>query len=453
MKKKSAALLLAALFLPAVVAGQPRSSTKGLKKIENIVVIYLENHSFDSLYGLFPGADGIASAPPETTRQVDSQGQPYAHLPRVLDTRKKPPAPDERFPAVLPNGPFDIGRYVPADDKIGDLMHRFYQHQMQINGGRMNRYAAVSDTGGLAMGHYDGRPLPMWDYARRYTLADRFFQAAFGGSFLNHMWLACACTPRHPNPPPELLTVLDGKGEPVKDGPLTPDGYAVNTLFATFGPHSPKVKDPKMILPTQTHATLGDRLSDKKIAWAWYSGGWNDAVAGKPDDTFQFHHQPYIYFQRYGEGSPDRAAHLKDEVDFLGDIERGTLPAVSFYKPLGKFNEHPGYADLLSGDRKAADILGRIEKSPQWPRTVVIVTYDEFGGFWDHVAPPKGDRWGPGTRVPALIVSPYARRGHVDHTPYDTTSILRFIEHRFGLKPLGERDKKANDLAGALDLN
>lgn len=451
MKKKSAALLLAALLPTAVTAGQPRP-TKDLKKIENIVVIYLENHSFDSLYGLFPGADGIASAPPETTRQVDSQGKPYVNLPKVLDTRKKPPAPDERFPAELPNGPFDIGRYVPADDKIGDLMHRFYQHQRQINGGLMNRYAAVSDAGGLAMGHYDGRPLPLWDYARRYTLADRFFQAAFGGSFLNHMWLACACTPRHPNPPPELLTVLDGQGEPVKDGPLTPDGYAVNTMFAAFGPHSPKVKDPKMLLPTQTQPTLGDRLSDKKIAWAWYSGGWNDAVAGKPDDTFQFHHQPYVYFQRYGEGSPNRAAHLKDEADFLKDIERGTLPAVSFYKPLGKFNEHPGYADLLSGDQQAADILGRIEKSPQWPRTVVIVTYDEFGGFWDHVAPPKGDRWGPGTRVPALIVSPFAKRGHVDHTPYDTTSILRFIEHRFGLKPLGERDKKANDLAGALDL-
>jgi acid phosphatase len=445
-----AALLLAGLLpLPVIAKTQ---DGQGLNKIKNIVVIYLENHSFDNLYGLFPGADGIGSAPPETTRQVDPQGRPYAHLPRVLDTRKKPPAPDERFPAELPNAPFDIGRYVPPDEKVGDLMHRFYQHQQQIDGGRMDRFAAVSDAGGLAMGHYDGRQLPLWNYARRYTLADHFFQAAYGGSFLNHMWLACACTPRHPNPPPELTAVLDDRGELVKDGPLTPDGHAVNTMFAAFGPHSPNVKNPRMVLPVLTEPTLGDRLSDKKVSWAWYSGGWNDAVAGQPDETFQFHHQPYIYFQRYGDGSPDRAAHLKDEADFLKDIEQGTLPAVSFFKPLGKHNEHPGYADLLSGDRQAADILGKIEKSPQWPRTVVIVTYDEFGGFWDHVPPPKGDRWGPGSRIPALIVSPFARRGHVDHTAYDTTSILRFIERRFGLKPLGERDARANDLAGALRL-
>jgi phospholipase C len=453
MKKASpfAALALALLLLPLGADGKPRHA-KDLSKIRNIVVIYLENHSFDNLYGLFPGADGIAMASPETTRQVDLQGKPYATLPRVIDTRLKPPAPDEHFPADLPNQPFDIGRYVPADEKVGDLTHRFYQHRMQINGGRMNRFAAVSDAGGLAMGHYDGRQLPMWEYARRYTLADRFFQAAFGGSFLNHMWLACACTPRHDDPPPELLTVLDDRGEPVKDGPLTPDGYAVNTMFSTYGPHSPKVKDPRMILPPQTHATLGDRLSDKKISWAWYAGGWNDAVAGRPDDSFQFHHQPYAYFKRYGDGSPDRAAHLKDEADFLRDIETGRLPAVSFYKPLGRMNEHPGYADLLSGDKQAAEIVGKIEKSPQWPHTVVIVTYDEFGGFWDHVAPPEGDRWGPGSRIPAIIVSPYAKHGHVDHTPYDTTSILRFIERRFGLRPLGERDAKANDLAGALDL-
>jgi phospholipase C len=453
MKKTSlfAALLAAAMLIPLSAAGKTQPP-QGLSKIRNIVVIYLENHSFDNLYGLFPGADGIADAPPETTRQTDAQGKPYENLPPVLDTRKKPPVPDERFPAGLPNRPFEISRYVPADQKVGDLVHRFYQHRTQIDGGRMDRFAAVSDAGGLAMGHYDGRQLPMWQYAQRYTLADRFFQAAFGGSFLNHMWLACACTPRHGNPPKELLTVLNSKGELVKDGPLTPDGYAVNTMFSTYGPYSPKVKEPKMVLPPQTLPTLGDRLSEKKISWAWYSGGWNDAVAGRPDPSFQFHHQPYAYFKRYAEGTPDRAAHLRDEADFLRAIEQGKLPAVSFYKPLGSLNEHPGYADLLSGDRRVAEIVGRIEKSPQWPHTVVIVTYDEFGGFWDHVAPPKGDRWGPGSRIPAIIVSPFARRGYVDHTPYDTTSILKLIETRFGLKPLGERDAKVNDLAKALDL-
>ena len=112
-------------------------------------------------------------------------------------------------------------------------------------------------------------------------------------------------------------------------------------------------------------------------------------------------------------------------------------------------DEHPGHADIASGDRHVAAILRRIEASPLWADSAIIVTWDENGGFWDHVAPPVVDRWGPGTRVPAIIVSPFAKKGSVDHTTYDTTSILRFIEVRYGLRPLAERDRKANDLRNA----
>lgn len=440
-------LLAAALLLVPLWAQGKSPQPKGLGKIEHIVVIYLENHSFDNLYGLFPGADGIAQA--KTARQTDPQGRAYDTLPPVMNTGAKPPSPDGRFPANLPNQPFDIGRYVPADRKTPDLTHRFYQHQQQMHGGRMDRFAAVSDAGGLTMGYYDGHQLPLWQYARRYTLADHFFQAAFGGSFINHLWLACACTPRHPNPPPEMLARLDDQGGLVKDGALTPDGYAVNTVLPAQNPHPPGA-DPRKSLPPLTQPTLGDRLSAKHISWAWYAGGWNNAAAGHADAGFQFHHQPYVYFQRYAEGTRDRAEHLKDQADFLSAIERGTLPAVSFYKPIGSLNEHPGYADLLAGDHHAADILGKIERSKLWPHTLVIVTYDEYGGFWDHAPPPAIDRWGPGSRVPALIVSPFAKRGHVDHTPYDTTSILKLIETRFGLAPLGERDAHAHSLSEAL---
>jgi phospholipase C len=90
-----------------------------------------------------------------------------------------------------------------------------------------------------------------------------------------------------------------------------------------------------------------------------------------------------------------------------------------------------------------------VRNGPNWSDAAIIVTYDENGGFWDHVAPPKIDRWGPGSRVPALIISPYAKRGFVDHTTYDTSSILALIEHRFGLKPLSARDAAANDLSAA----
>ena len=141
-------LLSAAAFLLSPSAGARPSERTDIEKIRNIVVIYLENHSFDSLYGLFPGADGIANASRESTEQTDGQGKPYATLPAILDTREKPAKPDSRFPTELPNRPFEISRYVPADQKIGDLVHRFYQHQMQINGGRNDRFAAVSDAGG-----------------------------------------------------------------------------------------------------------------------------------------------------------------------------------------------------------------------------------------------------------------------------------------------------------------
>ena len=108
--------------------------------------------------------------------------------------------------------------------------------------------------------------------------------------------------------------------------------------------------------------------------------------------------------------------------------------------------------DLMSGDAHIADILERLRKSPQWSNMVIVVAYDENGGFWDHVAPPKGDRWGPGTRIPAIIISPYARRGYVDHTSYDTTSIIKFITRRFGLEPLPGVRAEAGDLTAAFDF-
>ncbi|HEX2911818.1 MAG TPA: alkaline phosphatase family protein [Chloroflexia bacterium] len=420
--------------------------------VNHIIVIYLENRSFDNIYGFFPGANGLSNAT-ATATQVDEQGKAYATLPPVMNTNEDPPVIDKRFPANLPNQPFPIDRYVPINEITGDLVHRFYQQQAQINGGKMDGFARISDAGGLTMGYYEGSKLPLWQIAKNYTLADNFFHAAFGGSFLNHFWLVCACTPRYENAPASLVAKLDGQGQLVKDGEITPDGYAVNTIEPLQAPHGAYNHDLSQLLPPQTMPTIGDRLSEKNIDWAWYSGGWNDAIAGKPDDYFQFHHQPFAYFKQYAEGSSQRTQHLKDEKDFLTALQNGSLPPVSFYKPLGEDNEHPGYSNLLQSDQKVATILQKIQQSTVWKDSAVIITYDENGGLWDHVAPPKGDRWGPGLRVPTIIVSPYAKKGFVDHTYYDTTSILKFIEHRYNLQPLGERDARANDLNAAFDYS
>jgi phospholipase C len=420
---------------------------EGLNRIDHIVVVYLENRSFDNLFGNFPGADGLQNAG-KTAVQVDKDGLPYKTLPRVMDASKTPPQPDLRFPEELPNRPFPIDRYIGQEDPDPNLTHLWYQQQAQIDSGKMDKFALVSNAGGFVMGYHDGQKMKLWEYAREFTLADNFFHAAFGGSFLNHFWTICACTPRFETAPQDIVSSEGPDGTMIKDGAVTPDGYAVNTLFSFYQPHSLKT-DPSRLLPPQTLPTIGDRLSEKGISWAWYSGGWNDALAGKYDHQFQFHHQPFAYFRNFGDGTDAKRDHLKDEEDLIRDLEKNALPAVVFYKPVGDQNEHPGYANISSGDEHVAEIIEKIRKSPIWKSTAIIVTYDENGGFWDHVAPPKIDRWGPGVRVPTIIISPFAKRHHVDHNFYDTTSILKLIETRYGLSPLAARDAKANDLTAA----
>lgn len=448
----STALALALSSPPPAGAADAPAPKPGLDKVGHIVVLYLENRSFDNLYGLFPGANGIANAG-DTATQTDLDGKPYDKLPLVMNTNIKPAIVDNRFPDDLPNKPFRAEAYAGLDQTTGDLVHRFYQQQAQIDGGKMDRFAVLSDGGGLVMSYYDGARLPLWGYAKSYVLMDNFFHAAFGGSFLNHMLLACACVPKFDAAPDTIRAKLNADGTLAKDGAVTPDGYAVNTIYSVFTPRPAGFNDTARLLPAQEATTIGDRLSQKGVDWAWYSGGWSDAVAGHPDPSFQFHHQPYAYFKAYGDGTPGRAAHLKDGIDFIEAITHGTLPPVAFYKPIGVDNEHPGYANVLSGDRHAADIIRLIERSPIWKDTVVIVTYDENGGYWDHVAPPKVDRWGPGMRIPTLLISPLAKKGFVDHTLYDTTSVLKLIETRHGLAPLADRDAAAADMTAALDLD
>jgi acid phosphatase len=417
------------------------SEAEGLHRLKHIVVIYLENHSFDNLYGEFPGANGLASAGAKAT-QVDLLGNPFAHL--LFPT-------GSAFPSNLPNAPFSIEQYVPIGANTPDLVHRYYQEQAQIDGGRMDKFAAISDAKGLVMGYYHTANLPLAAEAASNTLCDNFFHGAFGGSFLNHIFLISAQAPTFPNAPAATRVQLDQNGMLVKDGFVTPNGYVVNTAFTVNSPH-PSGYPTANLVPNQTLTTIGDRLTEKDISWAWYSGGWNDALAGHADPLFQFHHQPFAYFANYADGTMAKAKHLRDEIDFIAAARAGTLPAVSFVKPLGEVNEHPGYTNVASGEQHVEELLQALRSNPHWKETAVIITYDENGGFWDHVAPPVIDQWGPGSRVPTLVISPLAKHGNVDHNIYDTSSILALIEHRWGLAPLSSRDAAANDLHEAFDF-
>jgi acid phosphatase len=229
------------------------------------------------------------------------------------------------------------------------------------------------------------------------------------------------------------------------------------------------------------------------VSWAWYSGGWSNAdgdvgapgwtngngpncidplhnvkavYPNCPDGDFQFHHQAFNYYASFAPGTAQRALDLRDEAEFIQLAQSSTktcnLRQVSFIKPLGEENEHPGYASEGSGSSHLVELLKDIESSACAKDTMVIVTYDEFGGQWDHVPPPgqgsatqgPHDAWGPGTRIPALVLSPYLHGPFVvDHTEHDTTSILATIEHRFGVQPLGNRDAQVPDTSSVFAAN
>ena len=588
----SRGFVVTALLAAAVIVVSGNGEHKKLDKIQHIVVIYEENHSFDNLYGGWEGVRGLADADAAHTTQIGQTGPssfaPYeclyqddANLQAQSAANPSAPLSDTcdnttggSFPSHFANAPFSIDDYISPDDvtcppvlsafsfpnglrKGGinpangqvvpgarsggctrDIVHRFYHEIFQLNGGQQNRYVLGSDAAGLVMGTYDTTELPVYRYLHqpghpKYAILDNFFQAAFGGSYLNHQWLIAAASPvcnaANVCPANATHSVLDRNGFPVTTSPpvsnrppgmgalyTSPDSGLVNgvltqscglpTTIAGFacGDYSVNTQTPAFQptsnfaprLPAQTNPTIGDRLNGAGVDWAWYSGGWSNAngdvgapgwtngtaaaptptgcsdlnvdptVAAWPecpDNLFQYHHQPFNYYAAFSTQTPaglaNRAAHLRDEQEFIQDADGSTshcnLKPVSFIKPIGEENEHPGYASEPDGSDHLVDLLQSIENSKCKENTLVLVTYDEFGGEWDHVSPPgqgnnngPHDQWGPGTRVPALVLGPHLKGPFVvDHTEYDTTTVLATIEQRYGLAPLSSRDAAMNSLA------
>ena len=442
LKKLSLVAFVLCLGLFSCQQNKKVTFDEGIQKINHVVVIYMENHSFDNLWGEFEGADGIANAKKANITQVDKKGKPYEALPDIPRS--------SAFPSNLPNETFNIDQYIPSDKESPSPTHQYYHEIMQIDGGKMDKFAAYNSNKGMAMGYYNTKKLPLYPLAKQYTLCDHFFHSGFGCSYFNHVFLIAAAPAVWKDAPDYMVAKVDSNGKMIKNGLVTPDGYVVNTVFPKNPPYPPKA-DTSELLPPQTLPTIGDRLSEKNISWAWYSGDWDSAVAGKPSG-YAYNHQPFIYFANYAPGTEGRK-HMKDETEFIAAAKAGNLPSVSFVKPAHKYDEHPGYSTVYYGEKHAVELANAVLNGPNGKDALVIITYDENGGFWDHVAPPVIDRWGPGTRVPTIIISPYAKKGYVDSTQYESVSILAFIEKRWDLQPLTDRDKNANPLENAFDFN
>ena len=552
-----ALLGLLAAAVVAVSAGAKGRDDHHLQKIDHIVVIYEENHSFDNLYGGWEGVNGRANATAAQITQVNQAGTPFTCLKQLDVNLTSPPlaatcndsTTATPFSSAFTNTLFDIGTFIPTSARTcpqpgvfapngllpsaanlpggctRDIVHRFYQEQYQLNSGKQNRYTTGSDAAGLTQGFYDTKALPIYQYLHTkdhpsYVIADDFFQGAFGGSFLNHQWLISARAPTFTGPvndgsANDLHSIIDANGFPnatypfyhptttVKDSQLTQacglpttvagfacGDFAVNTSQPAYQPFQPGTL-PARQLPALHASNIGDELSAAGASWAWYSGGWNNAAgviggpgwtngdgptctdpqtfAGAvypncPNAVFQFHHQAFNYFFNYRPGTFARQEHLRDEAEFVQLAQSSTdhtcnLKAVSFIKPVGLENEHPGYTSESEGSNHLVQLLKTIEGSSCARDTLVLVTYDEFGGQFDHVAPPgqggalgAHDEWGPGTRVPALFLVPNSHDNFaVDHTQYDTTSILATIEHRYNLAPLSTRDAAVNDFSNVFN--
>ena len=446
MKRK--ALLRAAVAAAWIGAGAAQAQApQGVDKLSHILVLYMENRSFDTLFGEFPGANGLASAG-EAAVQRDREGKPYAVLPATKGPFDIPQNPPEvrAIPSLenLPNKPFrtvGVRPGVTIETHTRDLIHAFYTNRSQINGGRNDWFALFSNATALAMSTYaaeDMKDTNLWRLARENTLLDNFFMGAFGGSFLNHIWLVCACAPVWPDPPRSQRSEVDPAGHAIRDRRVVAAGdgdYAVNTTQSIFLNDGQQGEN---MLPPQHAVTIGDRLTEKGVALGLvfrrldagrevgpHARGGKRRAGKAP---FVWHHQPFAYFARFDPtrqtGRDERTAHLKDASVLEADIRTGKLPPVAFYKPIGVLNQHPGYANLVPGDEEIGPHRQAHGREPDEGHSyAVVITYDENGGLWDHAAPPSGskagsraDFFGPGTRVPTIVASPFARKGQVDHT-------------------------------------
>src|SRR5436190_1498211 len=396
-----AALVLAAFAAPTAGGGTRAARRTGIHKIRHVIVIMQENRSFDSYFGTFPGANGIP--------------------------RK----------ACVPNGiggcvrPFHDPRDLSAGGAHGPLAG-----MRDVDGGRMDGFIRVTyrwlarrcrrDPARAAckilrrpglMGYRDGRELPnYWAYARNYVLDDRMFEPNWGWSLPAHLWLVSGWSARcsRPTDPASCKSNIGGPGR----GP---------SAALRRHPHGPIFGWTDLTYLLHAH----------HVSWAYYvtRGAAPDCDTG-----------PISCYTKLGKSTTpgmwnplpnfatvraDRqVGNVRPLARFYRAARTGTLPAVSWIMPSWERSEHPG-ASIREGEAWVTGLVNAVMRSRDWKSSAIFLAWDDWGGFYDHVRPPRVDANGYGLRVPALLISPYARRGYVDHQTLSFDAYLKFIEDDF----------------------
>lgn len=383
----------------AVCVGQASSGNSpsippGMNQIQHIVFMIKENRSFDNYFGTYPGANGATS------------------------------------------GPISNGTIVPLSHQTGatlsDPGHQFYDARAAIDGGKMDGYDLLS------LGNIQGQILPMsqlrqtdipnyWAYAQNFVLADNMFSSLPSGTFPNHLY----------------AVANDSHGTFTTPNTASKGDWGCDAPKTVTVAQEQRTGVVNQIYPCFSYITLADKLQAAGISWKYYA---------PPKGVNGYSYSTLNSFTQF-RNTTLWTTNIEDYSNFASDVAAGNLPAVSWISPGRIQSEHPPQ-DFCPGEDWTVQQINAIMSNPTlWSSTVIFITWDDFGGFYDHVPPPARDQFPLGPRVPLLIISPYAKSGYISHTQYEFASVLRFIEERFGLSALGDRDRTANDTTDSFDFS
>jgi phospholipase C len=392
-----------AVLLAATLWAHPAAAIRPRKAIRNVIFIIKENRTFDNMFGRFRRANGARFG-------VLSNGR------RVYLKR----APD-RYPH--------------------DIAHGFMPGLVAVNGGRMNGFDRIGNGADLLpYTQYRRKQIPKyWKYARNFVLGDRMFSSTYGPTPPEHMYLVAAQSKRIVShllsPPSDGASYCDDRGDRFRRLGRHPSLRRWETNL-NLDKISSLMSGRRACVKLRTIFPL---LEKKGLSWRYYVR--MRQYQNIPRSIFNIRRTP-------------RWRSVFRPKRFRVNAANGKLPNVSYLIPPSQYNEHPSKSgrSMCAGENWTVRMVNAVMKSPEWKHSAIFVVWDDFGGLYDHVPPPRLDTMGLGPRVPLLVISPWARKSYVSHTRYELSSILSFLERLYGLPSLTHRDKKARSMFDAFNF-